>query len=331
MPKKKNGPGKSYRQGITVPEFFKIFPDDKAAEQWFETVRWGEAGKPTGCPHCGSTEKQSVKPSCKPLPYWCGTCRSHYNVKTETVMHRSKISYQNWAYAIYLWSTNLKGVSSMELYRSVGISQKSAHFMAHRIREAWITEIAQMNGEVEVDETFIGGKRHTMSNQKRKELEGTGRGGVGKSIIVGIKNRDTNQIAVQVIKTADKETLHGFIHDHVKKGSVVYTDEALAYKGLDGYEHEAVNHSVKEFVKGQAHTNGIESFWSLLKRGYQGTFHTMSAKHLHRYANEFATRHNLRNCDTIEIMEKTVKLMEGKRLTHRDLVDGKQQEFKNAA
>lgn len=175
--------------------------------------------------------------------------------------------------------------------------------------------------------TFIGGKRKNMSNSKRKELKDTGRGTVGKTIVAGVKDRKTNQVKAKVIENADAKTLIPFVEDQVKHGTTVYTDEATAYSNLtnifNGIEHETVNHSVSQYVDDQAHTNGVESFWALLKRGYHGTFHHMSAKHLHRYVSEFAGRHNIRNTDTINQMHHIVAGLIGKRLMYKELVGGK--------
>ena len=314
------GPGKSHREGISLIELFEQFPDDATAEVWFEEQRWGTAGEPSHCPMCGDTAKQRPVKSRKPLPYWCGSCRRHYSVRTGTVMHRSRIPLQKWAIAIYLWSTSLKGVSSMKLHRDLKITQKSAYFMAQRLREAWSDMPSGMGGPVEADETYVGGKRKNMSNAKRKQLAGTGRGAVGKVAVAGIKDRKTRQVSARVMEATKADDLQGFVRDHAVAGATLYTDDAGAYQGMSDYDHESVKHSVSEYVRGQAHTNGIESFWSMLKRGYHGTFHHISEKHLHRYVNEFATRHNLREEDTIAMMEKTVSMMNGKRLTYRDLV-----------
>ena len=310
-------PGKAFREGISLIELFQMFPDDAAAERWFEEARWGEAGKPDHCPLCGGSEKLRAVKSRKPLPYWCGECRRHFSVRVGTVMHRSRIGLQKWAIGIYLWSTSLKGVSSMKLHRDLNITQKSAYFMAQRLREAWSEPAFRMDGPVEIDETFMGGKFKNMHAGKRREARQ--KPDMGKTIVAGAKDRATNTVSAVVIEGADKPTLHGFVGERAAPGATVYTDDARAYQGLD-FDHETVNHSVSEYVRDQAHTNGIESFWATLKRGYHGTFHHISPKHLHRYVNEFATRHNLRPKDTQEMMTETVARMVGKRLTYGELI-----------
>lgn len=310
-------PGKAFRKGLTLIEIVDMFPDDASAEAWFEEARWGEAGKPDCCPNCGNKDKISLVPSGKPLPYWCGGCRRNFSVRSGSVMQRSKIPLRKWAIAIYLWATSLKGVSSMKLHRDLGITQKSAYFMAQRLREAWKDMPVEMSGPVEVDETRIGGVRKNMSNEKRKELKGTPD---TKSKVGGIKDRGTGEIAVRVLESGAKPHVQGFIRDHAEPGATLYTDEAKAFQGMPEYKHETVNHSVSEYVRKQAHTNGIESFWAALKRAYHGTYHQLSSKHLHRYVQEFASRHNLRPMDTEAIMIDMAARMAGKRLTYKQLI-----------
>ncbi|MDE2813484.1 MAG: IS1595 family transposase, partial [Gemmatimonadota bacterium] len=233
------------------------------------------------------------------------------------VMQGTKLGYQTWAIAIYLVSTNLKGVSSMKLHRDLDITQKSAWHLARRLRKAFESGEALFTGPVEADETYIGGKRKNIPKAKRAAL--TGRGAVGKAIVVGTKDRESNKIAARTVEGTDGETLKGFIGEHTAPGAKVFTDEASGYQGMD-FDHEAVNHSAGEYVRGMAHTNGIESFWAMLKRGYQGTFHHFSEKHLDRYVGEFAGRHNIRERDTVDQMGHIAHRMTGKRLRYRDLV-----------
>ena len=234
-------------------------------------------------------------------------------------MQGSNFDYQTWAIAIFQMTTNLKGVSSMKLHRDLDIAQKNAWHLAHRIRETFNDADFKFSGPVEVDETFVGGKRKNMSNKKRKELKDTGRGTVGKIAVVGIKDRETNKVRAKSVAGTDAGTLRGFVKSNADQKAKVYTDGATAYDRLP-FDHESVNHSVSEYVKGMAHTNGIESFWAGLKRGYYGTYHKMSVKHLNRYVHEFAGRHNDRSFDTIEQMQRIVRGMVGKRLRYNDLV-----------
>jgi len=321
-------PGKSHREGISLIELMALFPDEETATAWFENAVW-----PQGrcCSHCGSLRTSEV-PRANPMPYWCSDCRSYFSVRTKTALERSKIPLRKWAIAIYLEMTSLKGVSSMKLHRDLGISQKSAWFMLHRIRQAWAVPgdigpssskttdgQSAFSGPVEVDETYMGGKRKNMSNAKRKALADTGRGTVGKTAIVGIKDRPSKQVRAQVVERTDKPTLQGFVIEHAAPGATVYSDEASAYEGLP-FPHEAVKHSVSEYVRGMAHTNGMENFWSMLKRAYMGTYHKISPKHLNRYVQEFAGKHNIRDSDTIAQMTAVATALIGRRLLYRDLI-----------
>lgn len=309
MPRK--APGKYYRDGISMLELAEMFPTEESAIKWFESILWG---KDRPCPHCGSVNTRECKDR-KPMPYRCKDCREHFSVRTGTVLERSHIPMRKWAWGIYLWTTSLKGVSAMKLHRDLKLSYKSAWFMAHRLREVFVDGADEYTGPVEVDETWMGGKRRNMHKAKREQL--TGRGSAGKVAVVGMKDRATNQIDAQVVEDVTGQTLLGFIGERINEETQVYTDTALAYSPLE--KHTTVNHSVGEYVRGQAHTNGIESFWAMLKRAYTGTFHNISFKHLQRYVNEFAGRHNLRCADTRDQMAAIVAAMAGRRLLFRQL------------
>lgn len=312
----KKAPGKSHREGISLTKLVKMFPNDDASRAWLEKHIWPDGPY---CPHCGSTNVQTpIKHNT--MTHRCRDCpkRPQFSLKTGTVMQGSNLGYQTWAIAIYLVTTNLKGVAAMKLHRDLEISYKSAWHLAHRLRKTFEDEDNPLfTGPVEADEAYLGGKRKNMPKAKRAAL--TGRGAVGKTIVVGTKDRDSNKVAARVVENTDGATLKGFIGEHTAPGATVYTDESKSYIGMD-FDHESVNHSAGEYVRGEAHTNGIEALWAMVKRGYQGTYHHWSAKHCDRYVAEFAGRHNIREKDTADQMAHVAKEMVGKRLRYRDLI-----------
>ena len=196
-----HAPGKSFRKGITMMELFKMFPDNATAEKWFESRIWQNERK---CPKCGNLDTTTARHPT--MPYYCYICKRHFSVKKGTVMERSHISYQHWAIGTYLFATNLKGVSSMKIHRDLGITQKSAWFMVHRLRESWkiLAGVDKMEGPVEIDEVYLGGlEKNKHADKKRPGNHGE----KGKVAVVGIKDRATNRISAQPVPETTKARL----------------------------------------------------------------------------------------------------------------------------
>ena len=309
----KGGPGKSYRKGISLIEAVEKFGNEEAAHEWFVEKRWPDGVR---CPDCDSENVKMRNTKRKTPVYHCNACKYDFTVKSGTIMHDSKLSLSKWAMAFYLFNTSLKGVSSMKLSRDLGITQKNAWHMAHRIRETWNNETEKMAGPVEADETYVGGKEGNKHEWKKLRA---GRGSVGKTPVAGVIDRPTNTIATKVVPTTSRKVLQGFVEGHTEEGAQVYTDEATAYKGINR-PHEAVAHGAGEYVRLMAHTNGLESHWALFKRGLNGVYHWVSVKHLGRYSTEFAGRHNSRPLDTITMMERMAERAVGKHLPYRTLI-----------
>ncbi len=290
----------------TLTDFTDYFCDEAACVKHYTEIRFGNGEY---CPHCGHTEIYKFSNGKR---YRCAKCKQDFTIKTGTVFGESKLPLRKWFIAIYLLSTTSKGISSVQLAKHVGVTQKTAWFMAHRIREAHQQNKGQLFGRIEADETWVGGKIPNMSKAKRKAALRND----NKTPLVGIMQRG-GEIQVKVADQVNRATLVPNIMANVQKGSFVYTDENVCYRGLHrvGFIHNSVKHQAKEYVVGDCHTNSIESFWALFKRGYHGVYHQMSKKHLQRYVNEFMFRFNRRTrgmqsvfSDVVERVANSAKL-----------------------
>lgn len=298
----------------TLQEAIKYFSDADVCLKFASLLRW-ENGIAT-CPQCESQETSFLKTR----RIWkCKACKKQFSVKVGTIFEDSPIGLDKWFCAIWLISNCKNGVSSYEIHRAIGVTQKTAWFMLHRIRVLMETgNVEKLTGEVEVDETFIGGLAKNMHKAKR-EAKIQGRGSVGKTAVMGLLERK-GRVMAKVISNTSRKTLHGEIKANVEKDSNLYTDEWRSYQGLnDEYTHAIINHSI-EYVRGNIHTNGIENFWSLLKRTIRGTYVSVEPFHLERYLAEQTFRFNERKGKDKDRFIKTVGNINGKRLTYKQLI-----------
>ena len=293
-------------------EVMDRFPDDASAEAWFVASRWPNGVR---CPVCASDNVQE-RPTRHPQPYRCRACRKDFSVRVGSLMENSKVGYRKWALAIYLVASSLKGVSSMKLHRDLGVSQKTAWFMLHRIRAAMAEgSLPRFTGVVEADEMFVGGLEGNKHGHKK--LRG-GRGAVGKAIVAGVRERSTGKVSAAVVPSRDAGNIIPFVLERTSTDATVYTDEAPVYASLP-MPHKTVTHGEGTFVVDDVHVNGLESFWAMFKRAHKGTFHKLSEKHLQRYVDEFAGRHNQREDDTADQMTAMARGFDKKRLRYEDL------------
>jgi transposase-like protein len=271
----------------TLTDFTDYFCDEATCVAHFTESRFRNGEY---CPHC---RHDKIYKCANGKRYQCASCKQNFTIRTKTVFGESKLPIRKWYMAIYLLATSGKGISSVQLAKQVGVTQKTGWFIDHRVRSAMKQNKGNLFGTIEADETFVGGLSKNMHKAKRlAAIKGTG--GVGKSAIFGMRNRD-GEVRAKVVPSVGMMDLHKEIKSNVAQGATLYTGGWVAYRGLKAmFNHATVDHTAKQYVNGDCHTNGIESFWALFKRGYHGIYHHMSKKHLHRYVNEFTFRVNRR-------------------------------------
>jgi len=301
---------------ISTFQLFALFPDQETARVYLEGRLW-----PNG-PVCSDCKSDRVTTRNRPGFYHCNACNFDFTIRTGTIFERSKVPLHKWVYSMYLLVTARKGISSMQLAKEIGVTQKTAWFILGRLREACSSpdSIDKLRGIVEIDECFVGGKEANKHESKKLHA---GRGAVGKVAVLGMKERG-GRVRAKVTPIRTLDAVHGEIHAQVEAGSQLYTDDHMVFSDLDGlfFKHESVNHSAGEYKRGAAHTNSIESVWAVLKRGLHGVYHHASPKHLARYVDEFAFRLNEGNVarHTFERLDSFIDAIVGKRLTYARLI-----------
>ena len=303
-----------------LPEFksifdlLKAFPTEQSCIDHLEKLSWD--GNPVS-----PFDAASKVYKCAGNKYKCKSTGKYFNVRTGTIFDNTKIPLQKWFLALYVFSSHKKGISSHQLARDISVTQKSAWFLLHRLRYAFDHPNfkATLGNVVEIDEAGIGGQSYYKhSDKKTKNEEGATIS--GKTTVIGMRERGGNIKAI-VVENRTKETIIPLVYENVKLDSIVMTDEFIAYQNLGKhFDHHTVNHSAKEFVNGMAHTNGIENFWSHLKRGIDGIYHSISKEHLQAYVDEFVLRFNTRKFSTQGRFDFVLSAVTDKRLTYKDLI-----------
>ena len=297
----------------TLLEATRYFSDPEICVQFVAKLRWPEGPV---CPRCGGTEYSYLTTR----RLWkCKSCKKQYSVKVGSIFEDSAIPLDKWLVGIWLIANSKNGISSHELGRALGITQKSAWHLLHRVRLAMQAEsFDKFDGGIEVDESFIGAKACNMHKHIRKQKI-TGTGASGKTLVAGVLQRG-GRVRTTVVPNISRRTLHGIVQQHVNEGSSVYTDNNKAYIGLGalGYTHETIDH-VEKYVDGRIHTNGLENFWSLLKRSLNGTYVSVQPFHLFRYLDERCFTFNERHLDDLGRFQAVLRAVAGRRLTYAQL------------